>query len=223
VELSAFYFDVLKDRLYTSAKRSVARRAAQTAIWRIGEALVRLLAPITSFTSEEVWGYLPKLANRPESVHVAKFPGTVDILGEDVPLVNTVQSEDWAALRKVRDDVLKALEDARSEKGKKLIGTGLEAKVTLKASEKMYSLLERYRDQLRYLFIVSAVELEKDAAANGSGPLVVQVSLAPGEKCERCWNYSTRVGEDPEYPTVCERCSAALKELEAEATQKESK
>ena len=125
VELSAFYFDVLKDRLYTSAKHSVARRAAQTAIWRIGEALARLLAPIMSFTMEEVWSYLPPVTGRAESVHIANFPGTVDVLGDDVPLVNTVQGEDWAAMRAVRDDVLRALEEARNQK---LIGTGLEAK-----------------------------------------------------------------------------------------------
>jgi isoleucyl-tRNA synthetase len=220
VELSAFYFDVLKDRLYTSAKHSVARRAAQTAVWRIGEALVRLLAPIMSFTTEEVWGYLPALPTRPVSVHIAAFPGTVDVLGEDVPLANSIQADDWAALRTVREDVLKALEESRK---KELIGTGLEAKVTVKASEKMYSVLERYQDQLRYLFIVSAVEIEKDTAGNGSGPVSVQVSRAPGQKCERCWNYSTRVGEDAVYPTVCERCSAVLKELEAEAASKESK
>ncbi len=220
VELSAFYFDVLKDRLYTSAKRSIPRRSAQTAIWRIGEALVRLLAPIMSFTTEEVWSYLPPVPGRPESVHIANFPGTVDVLGEDVPLVNTIQGEDWAAMRAVREEVLKALEEARNQK---LIGTGLEAKVTIKASEAMYSVLERYHDQLRYLFIVSAVELEKNGAGNGSGPLSVQVSRAPGQKCERCWNYSTRVGEDPKYPTVCERCSAVLQELEAEPAQEESK
>ena len=86
----------------------------------------------------------------------------------------------------------------------------------------MYSILERYRDQLRYLFIVSEVELEKDSGGNGSGPVGVQVSRASGQKCERCWNYSPRVGEDPDYPTVCERCSAVLKELEAEAGPRES-
>ena len=220
VELSAFYFDVLKDRLYTSAKHSIPRRSAQTAIWRIGEALVRLLAPIMSFTMEEVWDYLPAAPDRPVSVHIANFPGTVDVLGEDVPLVNPIQGEDWAAMRAVRDDVLRALEEARNQK---LIGTGLEAKVTVRASEKMHSILERYQDQLRYLFIVSEVDLEKDTGSNGSGPVSFQVSRASGQKCERCWNYSTRVGEDPEYPTVCERCSAVLKELEAEAGPKESK
>jgi isoleucyl-tRNA synthetase len=144
----------------------------------------------------------------------------VDVLGEDVPLVNTIQGEDWAAMRAVRDDVLRALEEARNQK---LIGTGLEAKVTIKASEKTYSILDRYRDQLRYLFIVSEVELEKEGASNGSGPVSVQVSRASGQKCERCWNYSTRVGEDLKYPTVCERCSAVLKELEAEPATEESK
>src|SRR5207248_11171681 len=110
VELSAFYFDVLKDRLYTSAPKSRERRAAQTAIWRIGEALVRLLATIMSFTSEEIWSYLPKVTGRPISPHVAKFPSRQEILGTDVP-ANGQQAEDWATLRAVRADVLKALEE----------------------------------------------------------------------------------------------------------------
>ena len=111
VELSAFYFDVLKDRLYTSAPDSRARRAAQTAIWRIGEALARLLAPITSFTCDEVWQYLPGLPDRPASVHLATFPGASDILGGSFPAADPKQREDWSTLLSVRTEVLKALED----------------------------------------------------------------------------------------------------------------
>jgi isoleucyl-tRNA synthetase len=212
VDLSAFYFDVLKDRLYTSAPRSLARRAAQTAIWRIGEVLVRLLATIMSFTCEEIWPYLPKMSGRPASPHLATFASRSEILGGGVA-DDPRQAEDWANLRAVRDDVLKALEESRNQK---LIGTGLEAQVTLKAAEPVYSTLQRYHHQLRYIFIVSAVSLEPAASGNGSAPVTVQVSKAPGKKCERCWNYSTHVGEDVEYPTVCERCRAALKEIEAE-------
>ena len=205
VDLSAFYFDVLKDRLYISARKSPARRSAQTAIWQIGEALTRLLAPIISFTSEEIWGHLPQTAGREESVHLASFPALETI----APAADAKADEDWSALRSVRDDVLKALEDARNNK---LIGTGLEAQVLLTAPESLHAILQRYADQLRYLFIVSAVNLAQ-GAGNGTGGVQVEVKKADGQKCERCWNYSTHVGEDPNYPTVCERCSAVLKEI----------
>ena len=208
VDLSAFYFDVLKDRLYISAPKSQARRSAQTAIWRIGEGLVRLLAPIMSFTSEEVWGYLPKIAGRKESVHLALFPSAEEILGES-SVKDGSSDEGWTTLRAVRDEVLKALEEARNNK---LIGTGLEAQVIIGASDPVYSVLSRHADQLRYLFIVSAVTLVR-GSGNGTGGVHVEVKKADGAKCERCWNYSTHVGEDKNYPTVCERCSAVLKEI----------
>jgi isoleucyl-tRNA synthetase len=210
VELSSFYFDVLKDRLYTSAPKSVARRSAQTAIWRIGEALVRLLAPLLSFTAEEVWSYLPKIADRAESVHLTMFAKAEDIVGSASVGEDPKQAEDWEKLRVVREEVLKALEEARNQK---MIGTGLEAQVTIAATDPVYSLLARYADQLRYVFIVSAVQLEK-AAGNGSTGISVTVNKAVGKKCERCWNYSTHVGADQVYPTVCERCSAVLRDIE---------
>ena len=211
VDLSAFYFDVLKDRLYISAPKSAARRSAQTAIWRIGEVLVRLLAPVTSFTSEEVWQYLPKMPARTESVHFSLFPGAADILGDPgVAVADAKLDEERTALRTVRDEVLKALEEARNNK---LIGTGLEAQLAITAADPVYSLLQRHAGELRYLFIVSAVTVLQ-GSGNGTGGLHVEVKKADGAKCERCWNYSTRVGEDKTYPTVCERCSAVLKELE---------
>jgi isoleucyl-tRNA synthetase len=213
VDLSAFYFDILKDRLYTSAPKSVARRSAQTAIWRIGEALVRLLAPIMSFTCEEVWQYLPKSGSRVASVHLAQFPTTAEILGSDgIAAKDAKSDDDWKNLRAVRDEVLKALEAARNNK---LIGTGLEAQVAITASDPVYSLLQRYVDQLRYLFIVSAVTLSQ-GSGNGTSGVHVEVKRADGAKCDRCWNYSIHVGEDKTYPTVCERCSAVLKELESQ-------
>jgi len=214
VELSAFYFDVLKDRLYTSAPKSHGRRAAQTAIWRIGEALARLLAPIMSFTCEEFWSYLPQVTGRLESVHLSKFPAAEEILGTSANSADHSQQQDWETLRSIRDEVLKALEEARNQK---LIGGGLEAQLTLTAADPAYSVLARYQDQLRYLFIVSSVLLEKGTSGNGSSGVAVQVSRASGQKCERCWNYSNHVGEDANYPTVCERCSAVLKELETAA------
>jgi isoleucyl-tRNA synthetase len=214
VDLSAFYFDVLKDRLYISAPKSQARRSAQTAVWRIGEALVRLLAPIMSFTCEEIWPYLPTVAARTQSVHLAQFPLTAEILGDAaIPTTDSKSDEEWVSLRAVRDEVLKALEEARNNK---LIGTSLEAQVAITASDPVYSLLQRHAGELRYLFIVSAVTLAQ-GSGNGTGGVHVEVKKADGAKCERCWNYSTHVGEDKTYPTVCERCSAVLKELESQA------
>jgi isoleucyl-tRNA synthetase len=213
VELSAFYVDVVKDRLYTFAPKSAGRRAAQTALWRIGEALTRLLAPIMSFTSDEAWQYLPKLEGRPGSVHMAKFPTSAEILGGDsIAREDAQQKSDWTTLLSIRDQVLKPLEEARA-KGE--IGKSLEAQVKLTASDPLYAVLERHRDDLRYLFIVSQVSLER-GSGNGSSSLQVEISRAAGEKCERCWNYSIRVGEDAKYPTVCERCAPVLHELDSE-------
>ncbi len=211
VDLSAFYFDVLKDRLYIYAPNSPGRRAAQTAIWRILEALVRLLAPIMSFTSEEVWGYLPAVPGRAASVHVALFPKREEIFGSAQVAEDPKQLDDWTTLLGVREQVLKALEEARNAKQ---IGKSLEAQVKVSAADPVYSVLARYREQLRYAFIVSAVTLEQKAPGNGTGSVTVQVGKADGTKCSRCWNYSIHVGEDKDYPTVCERCSAVLKEID---------
>ncbi|MGA7906813.1 MAG: isoleucine--tRNA ligase [Candidatus Sulfotelmatobacter sp.] len=210
VDLSAFYFDVIKDRLYTYAPDSPGRRSAQTAVWRICEAMTRLMAPILTFTSEEVWQHLPKIAGRPDSVHLALFPDAADLLGDaSVPEEDPQQVQDWATLLSVREQVLKALEEERNNKR---IGKGLEAQLTITAADPAYAVLARYQDQLRYVFIVSAVNLVQ-ASGNGTGGVHVEVKKADGAKCERCWNYSTHVGEDKAYPTVCERCSAVLKQL----------
>jgi isoleucyl-tRNA synthetase len=213
VDLSAIYFDVLKDRLYTSAPKSAARRSAQTALWRLGEALVRLLAPVMSFTAEEVWGFLPAVDDRPESVHVTLFPQSEELTGRTPSGFDAGAVEsDWDTLLTVRNEALKALEAARAEKR---IGGSLEAQLHVAAPEQLFPVLERHCDQLRYLFIVSDVVLEKSPASNGDTGLAITVNRAPGQKCERCWNYSTHVGEDKIYPTVCERCSAVLAEIEA--------
>jgi isoleucyl-tRNA synthetase len=214
VDLSAFYFDVIKDRLYTYAPSSAGRRSAQTALWRICESMAKLLAPILTFTCEEVWQHLPKVAGRVESVHLALFPEAVDVLGDGaVPEEDPQQQQDWTTLLAVREQVLKALEEERNSKR---IGKSLEAQVTITAADPVYSILERHQAQLRYLFIVSAVSLVQ-GAGNGTGGLHVEVKKADGQKCDRCWNFSTHVGEDKTYPTACERCSAVLKELEGGA------
>jgi isoleucyl-tRNA synthetase len=209
VTLSARYFDIIKDRLYTAAPKSHARRSAQTALYRIADALARLLAPILVFTTDEIWENLPQGADESEaklaSVHLAEFP--VAEGASDAEL-----SSSWNRLFEIRDVVLRALEDARNSK---LIGSALEARVHLSANDETFALLESYRDELRYIFIVSQVEVTQSASGGADG-VGVRVERAEGEKCERCWNYSTRVGESSRYPTACERCVEALAEIERE-------
>jgi isoleucyl-tRNA synthetase len=201
VTLSARYFDIIKDRLYTFAPRNQARRSAQTVLLKIGDALARMLAPILVFTADEIWENLP---NRTEpSIHLALLP-KADAESHDA------LAADWERLFAIRDDVLRALEEARVAKQ---IGSSLEARVTLSASGSALDLLKKHQNDLRYLFIVSQVELGN---SDGSEGVSIAISVADGEKCERCWNYSTRVGESEIYPTVCERCVAALKEIEQE-------
>ena len=210
VELSAFYFDVLKDRLYTSAPRGLGRRSAQTAVYRIAHALVRLIAPVLTFTAEEVWKYVPRVAGDPESVHMALFPA-----GEEFERAcDGARAKNWERLLQVRESVLKALEAARSAK---TISSALEAKVALGAHGETLGLLKQYASSLPALFIVSQVELvsvEGAASADRSEACHVEIQRAEGKKCERCWNYSTHVGKSAEYPTICERCVAALGEIE---------
>jgi isoleucyl-tRNA synthetase len=203
VTLSARYFDILKDRLYTYAPRNVARRSAQTVIHRIVDALARFLAPILSFTADEIWENIPRAAGdeAPASVHLALFPETTDV--RDTDLAST-----WERLFAIRDQVLGELEKARADK---VIGSSLEAKVTLTTTGDTLGLLQKHQNELRYLFIVSQVEVRE-------GEQQITVAPAEGVKCERCWNYSTRVGESQRYPTVCERCVAALDELEKETS-----
>ena len=193
-DLSSLYFDVLKDRLYTAATRGVARRSGQTALYRIHYALVRLMAPFLAFTSEEAWSFTAKPAGAPESVHMALLPEPEEVASG----LDAAKLADWDALVAAREPVLKALEEARQAK---LIGTSLEARVRLGSTD----LLKRYEGDLPSLFIVSQVVLDS--------PEGIVVEHADGLKCERCWKYSVHVGEDPDYPTVCEHCSAALKEM----------
>src|SRR5438876_1086336 len=216
VDLSAFYFDVLKDRLYTKAPRNKSRRSAQTAVWKISSALVRLAAPILVFTAEEIWKYLPKAPGATESVHMTLFPEAVALAGG----IAKDAAEKWERLAQVRSAVLVALEQARAAK---IIGGGLEAKVHLHAGPEaagFEKLLEEKQSVLPALFIVSQVLIHASAiAASLPGQtlpaLTIKIERADGAKCERCWNYSKRVGENSRYPTVCERCSEALAEIES--------
>jgi isoleucyl-tRNA synthetase len=212
VDLSAFYYDVLKDRLYTKAPHNRSRRSAQTAIWKISTALVRLAAPILVFTAEEIWKYLPKTQGEVSSVHMSIFPDRKALETN----VGPEKTEAWEDLAKVRAAVLVKLEEARAAKS---IGGSLEAKVVLASgSPKREALIKSYAKQLPALFIVSQVEVADGAvpqtAGHDSSNVTIAVEKADGTKCERCWNYSTHVGENRRYPTVCERCSEALAEIE---------
>ncbi|MDT8421518.1 MAG: isoleucine--tRNA ligase [Desulfuromonadales bacterium] len=203
VDLSAFYLDILKDRIYTSPRQSIAYRSARTTIYRILDALTRLLAPVLSFTADEIWLDLP--GDREESVHLATFPRMPET-SLDLEL-----EARYERLQKIRSEVSKSLELARAEKR---IGQSLEAKIVLKAPEAYRELLADYRDLLPGYFIVSQVELvdelEGGTAAEGIAGLELRVDAADGEKCERCWNFASSVGDTAAHPAVCARCASAL-------------
>jgi isoleucyl-tRNA synthetase len=215
VDLSAFYFDVLKDRLYTKAPNNRSRRSAQTAMWKVTSALVRLAAPILVFTTEEIWKHMPKDSADPDSIHIALFPEAAGLATG----LSKEAAEKWEWLGQVRSAVMGALEQARNAK---VIGGGLEAKVRLYAVAEaggLQTLFEEKQRELPALFIVSQVVVESSASndlvPSGTMPgLLIKVEKADGKKCERCWNYSTHVGEYSRYPTICERCKEAITEIE---------
>jgi len=205
LDLSAFYLDVLKDRIYTSRPDSLARRAAQTTMYEVLITLVKLIAPVLSFTAEEVWQQIPKGADDPCSVHLCLFPSIQDDhLDEEL-------AERWRRLLTVREKVLAALEVARKEK---LIGNSLEAEIEIRANSSLYGFLLTHQEELSTLFIVSGVSLVSVGQGElGEGrELEVKVGRAPGRKCERCWNYSQALGSDPHHPALCPRCSRIMQE-----------
>ena len=203
IDLSAFYLDILKDRLYTSPTSSVAYRSARTALYRIADALTRMIAPVLSFTADEIWQRLP--GEREASIHLATFPDSIAGYQD-----NELEAR-YEKLHKVRNEVSKQLENARAEKR---LGQSLEAKVLLSVPEDYRQLLEEYKELLPTYFIVSQVELTDNLPDPQEGEhiagLKLQVMAADGEKCERCWNYATTIGENAEHPTICHRCAAAL-------------
>ncbi len=209
-DLSALYLDVTKDRLYTLAPNSPGRRSAQTAIWRIVEALTRLIAPILSFTADEVWQSLPPVAGRPASVHLALFPDMTEIVpGAVAPL-----EADWERLLRVRELVNIELESLRN---RKVIGKGLDAEVTLGANGTALAVLSSYASSLPELFNVSAVfvkpALAEQSSLDDDGSIEISTSAAPGTKCARCWRVLPDIGTDPRWPSVCARCADALREI----------
>jgi isoleucyl-tRNA synthetase len=211
VDLSAFYFDILKDRLYTFAASGRERRSAQTAMWRIADALIRLFGPILVFTSEEIWRFLPHAAGEKGSIHTLVQRAPKELSSS----YDANKAENWSRLAAVRNEVLKSLEAARNSKQ---IAGALEARVVLSASGDLHSVLDAYGKWLPALFIVSQVELVSAAAADAKPAesatgLSIAVRRADGKKCERCWNYSTHVGESAKFPTVCERCLPVVEAL----------
>jgi isoleucyl-tRNA synthetase len=202
VDLSALYADVLKDRLYTFAPNNPARRAAQTVLWKITEALARLVAPILSFLADEVWQYLPADTKRDASIHTALFPAPDDL----APAGQEVLLSDWAQLLAIRETAMRSLEEARQQKQ---IGKALEAKLTLELPAEALAIARRYEFSLKELLNVSQVRLLSASA----GEIRAITEAADGAKCTRCWNYRTDIGADPRWPTVCGRCAGALDEI----------
>lgn len=209
VDMSNLYLDIIKDRLYTMKSDSVVRRAAQTVMYEILEALVMILTPVLAFTSEEIWQYMPhRKGHNTESVQLNDWPTA------NAKFDNKKLEEKWDRILALRDDVSKALEVARASK---LIGHSLNAKVTVYAKGEAFNFVKSIEKDLITIFIVSDFELAKyeDAPADAASGeefegIKVAVSVAEGEKCERCWMYSTTVGKDHDHPTLCERCATVL-------------
>ncbi len=209
VDLSAFYLDILKDRLYTTPASDPRRRSAQTAIYRIAHTLARLMAPIMVFTAEEIWKYLPASSQREESIHMARLPEA------DEGLRDEALAQQWRVIRTVRGEVTKALETARTEK---VIGHSLDAAVAVGLDDQLYQHVKPYDEELRSILIVSKAELVQGAiegayrSAEVEG-VSVKVAPASGDKCSRCWVHSPSVGQEADHPALCDRCYAAVQTI----------
>ena len=211
LDLSSFYLDILKDRLYVSPPKSRGRRSAQTALHEILETLVRLMAPILSFTADEIWQVMPG-AGRGPSVHADLFVPVKE------SYLNPELAARWDTVSRVRREVTRALESARKDKR---IGHSLDGAVTLGVSEELRAALSPFEAQLRSLFIVSSVrivplqELDERLGCEEIEGLRVDVAPTQDPKCERCWVHDPSVGRNEQHPTVCDRCANALREMES--------
>ena len=209
MDLSSFYLDVLKDRLYTEARESPRRRCAQSVMYVILNSLVRVFAPVLCVTCEEVWQLMREAGwVREASVHLALWPS-----GPDVAWDGQAQQR-WATVLALRAVVMKALE---AERAKGIIGSPLEARVTLHVSDaRLQRLCEGHREMLAEAFVVSSVVVNANGAAHSAGDLSVpglsgiQVERAPGAKCQRCWKHLTDVGSNTAHPTLCARCAQVV-------------
>lgn len=205
VDLGGFYLDVIKDRQYTMQTESAARRSAQSALHHVAEMMVRWLAPITSFTADEIWAVLP--GERPSNTG-GVF--TAEWYQAPTDLNHRVSDADWQIVMQTRDAVAKRLEALRND-GK--LGSGLQAEVSIYAERRVYDALVQFGDELRFLFITSAAVIkpitEKSATALAADELdgvYLDVEASSAEKCARCWHYRADVGESPEHPELCQRC-----------------
>jgi isoleucyl-tRNA synthetase len=207
-DLSALYLDVVKDRLYTFAPQSRERRSAQTAMWRIVEAMTRLIAPILSFTAEEVWEHLPKVEGRAASVHVALFPEILEIVPGTVAGIEA----EWEQLLEVRAAVMVELEAMRAAK---TIGKSLDASVTVIVTEgsAQEPVLKKYEASLAEFFNVSQATVQSVGASTQAAAVLIETQPANGAKCGRCWRVVPDVGDDPRWPEVCTRCAGALEAI----------
>ena len=194
-DLGSFYLDVLKDRLYTTAPGSEARRSAQTALWYITKTLLRLMAPVLSFTAEEAFKVFSP--NESETIFTERFEPLPEVAGAETLLAK------WDAVRTVRADLQKKIEELR---GEGQIGSSLQAVVRIEAAPAVYDALASLGDELRFVMIVSAVELVKSADEETH----FAVSASKEGKCERCWHYVAGIGSDAEHPTLCPRCASNL-------------
>jgi isoleucyl-tRNA synthetase len=197
VDLSSFYLDVLKDRMYTFAPTSKERLSAQTVLWKIAEALVRLVAPILSFTADEVWEYLSHVEGREASVHLALFPKPEEVFSENPAAL----LEEWKQVFEIRDAALRVLEEERQAKR---IGKGLEAELEIAASGNQLVLLQRHAAGLKEILNVSRVIVVKGSE------FTVKALPASGHKCARCWNYMPHVSNYGIWANVCDRCQYHL-------------
>ena len=206
LDLSAFYLDILKDRLYTSPAKSADRRSAQTVMYAILDAMVKLMAPILPFTAEEIWKYMPEQEGKAESIHLMQLP-ELSALPQNAEL-----AAKWEKILDVRGEVTKALEEARIRKE---IGHALDAAVSISAEGEFADVLKSYEKDLAAIFIVSKAGLAEGTLENAFSSeiikgLHIQVKPAAGEKCERCWVHDTSVGSIADHPGICSRCKANL-------------
>ena len=210
VDMSAFYLDIIKDRLYTEGTNSLDRKSAQTVMTEILLTLTKMIAPILSFTAEEIWDTLPEALKDEESVLLTSW------YEENDEHLNPEVEAKWADIIKVRKEANKSLEKARQGENR-IIGNSLDAKVILfSKNADMQNFLAENRDRLELALIVSNVEIidsydETFVEGEELKDLYIKVVHAEGEKCERCWKYSTEVGVDAEHPTLCPRCASVLK------------
>jgi isoleucyl-tRNA synthetase len=205
IEMGSFYLDIIKDRQYTAKSDGLARRSCQTALYHIAEALVRWMAPVMSFTAQEVWQELP--GERDEFVFTGAWYSRLPAV--DATATDSLDNDFWQTIMKMKTEVNSALEKARNEK---TIGGSLEARVIVYVNAEKASLLAKLKDELRFVLITSQAEVKSlsektdTAIALNDSDVFIDVLVADGEKCARCWHHKPEVGNDPKHPVLCDRC-----------------